>query len=290
LFIDGVSASIQQNEVNTDVDTPAEPPLDCHIIDAGIDGAPSNPEQFFIVIYNAADGRYYQFPDDANRTYFDYFPDPILGIYIEAFADFNTNWAFTGNGYATLEDLFNGILPVEFLAFTAQSKGEQVELDWATESETDNAYFEVQHSVDGRSFSKIGQVAGSGTTQLTQYYQFTHRQPNAGLNHYRLKQVDFDGAFEYSPVVKVELEKEGKLEVYPNPTDGNFWLSLPASLPTELADLEVYDETGRLVWKDQIETNVGRLPVSLPADLSAGYYLVSVQTGNAVFRTNLIKQ
>jgi hypothetical protein len=262
--------------------------------DGGISNCPSNCEQFRFLLF---------VPDQGSGACYYLVPSPWIPYAVSSgpFGPEISGWgAFDGQTidipatatcYSTAAAaIIGGVFPVEFRSFTAQPKGEQVELEWATESETDNAYFDLEHSVDGRTFSKIGQVAGSGTTQQAQYYQFTHRQPANGVNHYRLKQVDFDGAFEYSPIVKVEMEKEGKLEVYPNPTSGNFWLSLPTSLLTELADLEVYDETGRLVWKDQVPTNAGRVPVSLPAELSAGYYLVSVQTGNEVFRTNLIKQ
>lgn len=110
-------------------------------------------------------------------------------------------------------------LPVELSHFEAKSKDNMVELAWTTASELNNEFFQVEHSRDGLNFNSIGKVKGQGTTSETIEYDFMHRQPISGTNYYRLKQVDFDGAFEYSNVVVAVLgNRSGGVQIYPNPT------------------------------------------------------------------------
>lgn len=89
---------------------------------------------------------------------------------------------------------YNQLLPVELLYFRVNGDV----LEWATASEENNSHFEVERSVDGRDFLAIGKVEGNGTTSERNEYKYNIPQ---GAAYYRLKQVDFDGAYEYSDVV-----------------------------------------------------------------------------------------
>ena len=80
-------------------------------------------------------------------------------------------------------------------------------LTLATASEQNDTYFDVEHSTNGLEFKTIGNVKGQGTAQTVTNYNFEHTAPIAGINYYRLKQVDFDGAFTYSPVQSIEFGK-----------------------------------------------------------------------------------
>lgn len=112
-----------------------------------------------------------------------------------------------------------GILPVELISFTGKPmKNKAVTLNWATATESNNKQFEVEYSTDGKVFKMIDKVKGAGSTFIRQDYAFEHRAATAGINYYRLKQVDYDGAFEYSNVISVELStKLGSYRVFPNP-------------------------------------------------------------------------
>jgi predicted GH43/DUF377 family glycosyl hydrolase len=111
-------------------------------------------------------------------------------------------------------------VPVEFISFTASSNGKEVILNWSTATEVNNYGFEVQRSTDHTDFFTVGFVNGFGTTTEQQNYSFTDKNLSNGKNYYRLKQVDYDGSFEYSNVIEVEwrvfdtylLEQN-----YPNP-------------------------------------------------------------------------
>jgi len=110
-------------------------------------------------------------------------------------------------------------LPVELIHFAATSIGnKQVQLTWTTATENNNHYFEVQRSMDGKNFVVIGKVMGNGTSNTLIEYDFTDNYPSAGRMYYRLKQVDFDGIFQFSKLVKVDIDKVmTELEIYPNP-------------------------------------------------------------------------
>ncbi|WNJ19546.1 PQQ-dependent sugar dehydrogenase [Pontibacter sp. G13] len=111
-----------------------------------------------------------------------------------------------------------GTLPVEFLDFKARLKSlnTEVQLDWITGSETNNAYFDIERSQDGVAFFPVGQVSSLGDSQQPQSYQWTDHNPNFGENLYRLKQVDIDGAFSYSEIQSV-TRRGGVFTILPNP-------------------------------------------------------------------------
>ncbi len=143
-------------------------------------------------------------------------------------------------------------LPVELTSFEGLADGDDVVLDWETASELNNAGFDVEFSADGGStFAKVGYVAGAGTSNEATTYRFRHTpQGFAGQTvQYRLKQLDFDGTFEYSNAVSVSLLGGNAMKLhpaYPNPFNPETTLSF--TLPTESqVTLTIHDATGRVV-------------------------------------------
>jgi hypothetical protein len=97
-------------------------------------------------------------------------------------------------------------LPVSWQQFEVLSKNGVNELIWSTSLELNNSHFVIERSADGNIFEAIGSQRGMGTTAQTSNYLFTDEKPLAGINYYRIKQVDFDGAFSYSDVREVSNE------------------------------------------------------------------------------------
>jgi len=119
-------------------------------------------------------------------------------------------------GYATLNDL----LPVELTSFSATINGKEVILNWSTATELNNLGFEIQRSRAGKEFFTVGFVNGYGTTSEQQNYRYADKNLNNGKYYYRLKQVDYDGSYEYSDVVEVEWRAFNSYMLeqnYPNP-------------------------------------------------------------------------
>ncbi|RMG65769.1 MAG: LamG domain-containing protein, partial [Bacteroidetes bacterium] len=95
--------------------------------------------------------------------------------------------------------------PVEWLSFEATPHGAQVDLSWATAREENSAYFAIERSSDETSWTEIGQETAAGYAEGETRYGWTDHSPLRGLGYYRLRQVDMDGSFAYSPSVMVSL-------------------------------------------------------------------------------------
>ena len=172
-------------------------------------------------------------------------------------------------------------LPVELTTFDAQADGETVQLSWKTASETNNAGFDVQRKRSGEEqWTKVGFVEGHGTTSEPQTYSFDDAGVpfEADSLRYRLKQVDLDGAFEYSEAVEVAIAAPEELALhgnYPNPFAGQTTIryEVPTSGDVRLA---VYDVLGQRVALLANETqDAGRKEMTFTArNLSSGVYFV----------------
>lgn len=110
-------------------------------------------------------------------------------------------------------------LPVELTSFYSKVlDNNSVILFWQTASEENNSHFEIEHSQDGERFKKIGQKIGMGTTTNTHAYSMRHERLEKGHHYYRLKQVDFDGKYQYSEIISEELKLTlADVSVAPNP-------------------------------------------------------------------------
>ena len=186
----------------------------------------------------------------------------------------------TGIGALSLWTLGNSTnpLPVELVDFTAQLQGaETVQLKWATASEKNSDRFEVERSLDGSAFDRIGTVAAAGSSSGAQLYALLdrHLPAGAGRLYYRLQQVDLDGTTSYSPVrsvAKLPGSAAGlnPLAVYPNPTTGRVQVSgLLAGSP-----VQVRDALGRVVATAVAPADGSVLTLTLPATLATGVYVV----------------
>ncbi len=135
--------------------------------------------------------------------------------------------------------------PITLYAFEGELKGERVLLSWQTETEENNDFMAVEHSTDARRFTEIGRVKGAGTTTERQSYTLWHDTPQPGLNYYRLRQVDFDGAIEYHGPVAIEYKgKEPRLEIYPSPVAEQLVIEMPITAE-QGGELLICDINGR---------------------------------------------
>jgi uncharacterized repeat protein (TIGR01451 family) len=174
-------------------------------------------------------------------------------------------------------------IPVELAGFTGTAVGESVTLRWSTASEENNAGFDVERSVNGTAFVRIGGVEGHGTTTEAQSYRFADADvPFADTLFYRLRQMDLDGSFEYSPVVTVH-RLPTTVTLLPNaPNPVRTTTRLRYMLPHRAAvSLQVYDLLGRRVATlVEAEQPAGRHAVMLDGTrLTAGTYFARLQSG-----------
>jgi hypothetical protein len=171
------------------------------------------------------------------------------------------------------------ILPVELIAFTAEPAENRIiqsSLKWITASETNVSHFEVEHSFSSQDFRKIGQIEAVGNSTELEDYDFTHEKPSIGKNYYRLKIVDFDGSFEYTPIRIVDFKSNNKpIKVYPNPSNGTFNIDL---VNTNWAEtIEVYNAVGQLIYtKSELSSST----VQLDLDEPGGIYTLVIRGKN----------
>lgn len=140
-------------------------------------------------------------------------------------------------------------LPIELLYFNASSLDGKVVLSWKTASETNNDYFLVEKSMNSFAFNSVGMVKGSGNTSELKSYSFYDLNPTKGTSFYRLKQVDFDGKYEYSSICKVSIsdDLDDSVLVYPNPVekDKNFKILFFGKKPENVI-ISIIDVTGKV--------------------------------------------
>lgn len=167
-------------------------------------------------------------------------------------------------------------LPVELTDFTAEYKAGTVVVVWHTASEKNSQHFDVERSLDGRLFERIGTVAAAGTSTTPRAYTLTDPQLPAGaaVLYYRLRQVDFDGTTSYSVVRVVRpalATSAAHLSVYPNPTHDAVWVQLTGPAPA--ATYTILDVTGRVVAQRPVTLDGTATRLALTG-LPVGVYLL----------------
>ncbi len=185
-------------------------------------------------------------------------------------------------------------LPVEMVSFTGYADEGIVYLNWETASELNNDHFEVQRSSDGEVWETIGQVEGNGTTSSPKSYNFRDNQAGLGLNYYRLKQMDTDGTFEYSEIISVETITEAfSLSFYPNPFDKFLDINIKGLSSLEAVNYSIRQLTGAMVIDGKLtaDTN-GRVSqrLSLPNQVSAGVYILTLETNEIIKQWRIIRR
>lgn len=185
-------------------------------------------------------------------------------------------------------------LPVEMLFLTAQCSGEQVEIIWQTASETNNAGFVIEKSTDFDNFTQIGYVHGAGNSNSVLSYSFIDTESAAGDNYYRLKQVDYDGVYKYSEIVVASCSDDDisipVFDVYPNPTKDIINIS-GENLPSEDADIRIYNVIGSLIWQTEVKTTSGIAFTRFDmTGLPPAMYVVKIISGDFVAVKKVEKQ
>lgn len=165
----------------------------------------------------------------------------------------------------------NDALPVNLTGFSAEVNGDKVELKWNTASETNNSHFDIERSSDAKEFGKIGIVKSKGDSKSNVDYYFMDEMPFQGLNYYRLRQVDYDGKFEYSKIRSVNLKEDFRVVVYPNPTS-DYVLFRGVK---ENSTFEIIDITGTQRFNTTIKTSIPEIKVDV-SQYKSGMYIVKV--------------
>jgi hypothetical protein len=216
----------------------------------------------------------------------------IMGMSVKAGTSPNVNMGWTINGtLGTGQAVFLGVnirstnapLPVELTYFRGQSVKNGNQLLWQTATELNNKGFYTQRSKDGAKWQDLAFESGKGTSLKAHNYEWIDKVPMPGVNYYRLKQVDNDGSFKFSPVIVIIEGRNDKILVYPNPTSGDLFYE--SDDLNSVKRIQLYDATGKLL---QETTNIsGQFSI---IHLPSGLYWFLIQTNNGHFYERIVKQ
>lgn len=191
------------------------------------------------------------------------------------------------------------VLPVELIYVQASLVDHDILIEWATASERDNDFFTIERSFNLQNFEAIGTVQGAGDSNETREYRFSDTNPYVGVSYYRIKQTDFDGAFTYSSVLRVETaflnDQPVSLDVYPVPSllEEGVTVSMQNLIPGSIARLEVISLDGKMVYsKEVVVSRSGEINhlVQVPETVVRGEYLLTIQyAGRIDYRRILMR-
>ena len=155
------------------------------------------------------------------------------------------------------------------MRFYCKTHKNLIRLNWETATEINNDRFEIEHSTDGLTFQKIGEMAGRGHSLEETAYVFDDKNPADGLNFYRLRQLDFDGKESFSGVQSAMFQQKtgGGLTVAPNPASDEIFISGKIETTVRLAN-----SLGQEVRRQFHDGSKTRLDVS---DLPTGIYFLT---------------
>lgn len=212
--------------------------------------------------------------------------DPIRAVFG---IDSSISATFTGgfSGFGAI--LGTTILPVQWLSFTGKMEAGQARLSWSTASEDNNERFEVEHSMDARDFMVIGKVNSQGSGQGIRNYNFSHIKPVAGMNFYRIRQVDKDGRATTSNVIGLQLDAATHApRIFPNPARDMLWLDLGRDAGRQVM-WELYSAEMKLLKKGMVPAGVNRQGVNVQS-LPAGWYVLRLIKSDEVSTLKFIKE
>jgi hypothetical protein len=184
-------------------------------------------------------------------------------------------------------NFINGTLPVKLVSFTASGDKNTVSLNWITSAEINSDAFLVERSADSKAWSNIGNVKASGNASADQQYQYADASPLTGINFYRLKIVDRDGKFEFSPIKSVNIASAGwVISAGPNPARST--LNISVNQPGHSAfRLKIYNQSGQVVYDRQHAGETHRISIQT-GNYAEGVYVLELNSGGGLRLTNKI--
>ncbi len=203
------------------------------------------------------------------------------------FQDQTTSISRTGmqklEQFTVAADSTQNPLPVTLLSFTAKTGKSGALVQWTTSSEVNNNGFDLERSVDGRSFEKVSFIKGNGTSMVAHSYSYNDVNAfgDAGSNtlYYRLQQIDNNGRTSYSNVVRVSREAQSlaSASVNPNPFSQSFALNLNANEQSTV-NILITDYQGRVITSKQVNILSGANAIEIDelATSRAGVYFVKI--------------
>ncbi len=223
-------------------------------------------------------------------TEFEYVFKPTANIQPNATYYFRVDAANYLIGYVFPSLTTASVLPVMITSFKVQADNNKALITWTTATEQNNSHYDVERSNDGKNYTVIATVRGSGNTS-SHTYQVTDDKPSNGVNYYRIKQYDVDGKYQTSDVRPLQFALQNiKVNVYPNPSRGDINFTIQnyggASLQATLTNL-----SGKMVHQEVINMNTsGSYKLHLINTLPAGIYILKLDGSTVSEKVKIVVQ
>lgn len=183
-----------------------------------------------------------------------------------------------GDGWANTYSVV-GPLPVTLISFDAYKQESSVLLKWETSTEINSSHYIIERSADAVNFSYLGEVK-SENNSMGAKYSLPDEKPLKGYNYYRIKMVDIDGKYEYTPtrhVIFDGYESIAEIKVYPNPSQGTLFVEIPVLRNLEPMVVNITNSFGQVIKQQKTDTNAKKLEYDL-SSLAKGVYYIQVKS------------
>lgn len=183
-----------------------------------------------------------------------------------------------GNGGAESPFFINGllgtqiVLPIELVSFDYKCNNDNVQLNWATQSELNNDYFTVMASADANEWIEISKIKGAGNNNELKEYSYSVLSSYSNYKYFKLKQTDFDGKYTYSKIVYANCDDANPIDYYPNPFDDVLIIQLKHR---DEALFKIYDNLGQLVYSGKLTKDANQIDLN---SLAAGIYYLKLDS------------
>lgn len=177
----------------------------------------------------------------------------------------------------------NTVLPVELLSFDGYTEDLDNTLNWSTGAEIDNDRFDIERSENGLKWDKIAEVYGQGNTSIQHDYSYYDENAACDNCYYRLKQIDFDGAHEYSSTILLVIKRETGFNVYPNPATNE----VTVEMSEQHEQISLYNSSGQLL-KSLQKSVIGKNNINVSM-LTRGHYYIVVHFPDRTETRRLVK-
>lgn len=184
-------------------------------------------------------------------------------------------------------------LPVKLKSFNAKKNDTKVALTWTTSMEKNVSHFVIQRSLNGSDYSDIGMIFTNGDSDLERNYQFSDdvKHMSKQVVYYRLKIVDLDARFEYSPLRIIRVEESNQAPTvlaYPNPVTDNLRITLPSAWQDDKITIDLVNTNGQLI-KRVTNNRASQTETVDVRELAVGLYMVRVSNGSETAVQRIIK-
>jgi hypothetical protein len=180
------------------------------------------------------------------------------------------------SGFFAYSNVIGAPLDIKLADISAANHGTVNKVNWETRAEAYGDRFDVERSIDGRSFTALATISAKGTAPA--HYTYTDEKPYEGVTFYRLQMIDKDGRKNYSKTVTAEMKTAGfTLNAFPNPVSNELTVKVNGGINGK-GQMELADAVGRIVRRYTLDgSGILKIPMT---DLANGIYLLKYEDGS----------